>query len=342
VVLRKLRQFQQAGHQAVVIIGDWTAQIGDPTGRDKTRQSLTHQEVKKNARMFFDQIFCFLDRPETEIRWQSDWFKNLSLDRFFDLLSKTSVHELLAHETFGRRLTNHQPLATHELLYPILQGYDSVAVNADVEIGAIEQKFNLLMGRLVQKVFGHHLQDIVMTPFLTGIDGHEKMSKSLGNAINLMDFPQDVYGKIMSIPDHLIVEYFTLCTDLTDKALEIVKDEVKTQPRQAKDRLAFLITEMLYDERSAESAQQAFNLIHRDRQIPQDLPEIRVNKKIRLVDLIVTSQLAPSRSAARRLIAQGGVRLGGTTQLDPDEMMTLADQQILRVGKRKFVRVRLN
>lgn len=342
VALRKLRQFQRLGHLAVIIIGDWTAQIGDPSGKDKTRPVLTHRQVSANAKFYEKQIKRFLDTDLVEFRWQSQWFKKLSLPSFFELLGKVSAHELLGHETFKNRLATGLPLATHELMYPILQGYDSVAVQADIELGASEQKFNLLMGRQIQRVFGQPEQDVLMVPYLTGTDGQQKMSKSLGNTISLLDLPEDVYGKVMSIPDHLIIEYFTLCTDLTDKALEVVKKEVGTRPRDAKARLAFLITQNLFDEPSAEQAQEQFELVFRHKQAPDSIPEVKINRGMKLIEIVLMSRLAPSKAEARRLIEQGGVRINGQTGREWDKKISIPDGMILQVGKRKFVRLKVD
>lgn len=342
VVLGKLRQFQQLGHLAVVIIGDWTAQIGDPTGKDKTRAKLTHRRVIENAKLYEQQLKRVLDPDLVEFRWQSEWFNKFSLPSFFELLGKVSAHELLGHETFKNRLTIGLPLATHELMYPILQGYDSVAVQADVELGASEQKFNLLMGRQIQRIFGHPEQAVLMVPYLTGTDGQQKMSKSIGNTISLLDLPTDIYGQVMSIPDHLIVEYFTLCTDLTDKALEVVKKEVRTRPRDAKARLAFLITQNLSDEPSAETAQAQFEKIHRHKQVPDSLPHVKINQDMPLIEIILMSRLVSSRSEARRLIEQGGVKIDGRMNRRWDQKISIQNDSILQVGKRKFVRLKVD
>jgi tyrosyl-tRNA synthetase len=226
-------------------------------------------------------------------------------------------------------------------MYPILQGYDSVVVKADVELGAIEQKFNLLMGRKIQKLLGQPEQNVIMMSYLTGTDGREKMSKSLGNTINLNDRPEDIYGKVMSIPDNLIIEYFTLCTDLTDKALEVVKDEVKVKPKEAKAQLAFLITETLYDTIQAEQAKERFDLIHRQHRLPQNIKQVRVNRSMPLGEIVARSGLVTSRSEAERVIIQGGVMLDNRVIKDWRKTITVSDGQVLKVGKRRFARLRV-
>lgn len=340
VVLRKLHQFQQVGHQAVIIIGDWTAQIGDPSGKDKTRPPLAGSVVRQNARSYTQQIFRILDRSSTEVHFQSEWFGKLKLNQFFELISQISAQLLLDHETFRQRLKKDQPLAVHELMYPVLQGYDSVMVRADLELGAIEQKFNLLMGRKLQRIFGQNEQDVLMMPYLTGTDGRKKMSKSLGNTINLTDRPEEVYGKVMSIPDQLIVEYFTIGTDLTDKGLALVKEEVKRQPGKVKARLAFLVTETIWDELAAASAQAMFDQVHRRRQLPEKLTVIKVDQRqLTVGQILIESRFTRSHAEGQRLVNQGGVKIDGRRQTNWRANITIDPSIIIQVGKRRFAKV---
>lgn len=339
VPLRKLRQFQDAGHIAVLIIGDFTAMIGDPSGRDKTRPALTVAEVKEHAKAYEQQAFKILDQSKTEVRWQSEWFQKFALNKVIELASKVSTWHLLSHETFATRKQKNQSLMHHETLYPLLQGYDSVAVKADVEIGAVEQKFNLLAGRIVQQAYNHAPQDVIITPYLLGTDGKQKMSKSFGNTINLNDRPEQMFGKVMSIPDSLILPYFELLTDLKPEAFEKVKQELKQHPRHAKSRLAFLIVQSLYDDPTAESAQAAFDAVFRDKSVPQKVEEIVIDPSIdTLIDILITAKLAVSRTAATTLIRQGGVKVDGVKIGDPNQKIKIKDT-LIQVGKRRFARL---
>ncbi len=336
VGLRKLRQFQDAGHTAVLIIGDFTARIGDPSGRDKTRSSLSESEVKANAKAYQEQAFRILNPDKTEVRWQSEWFDDFGLDNIIELASKVSTWHLLSHETFAKRKTAGHSLMHHETLYPLLQGYDSVAVRADVELGASEQKFNLITGRLIQKAYGQEPQDVIISPYLLGTDGKEKMSKSVGNTINLTDSPSDIYGKVMSIPDALVVPYFELLTDLAFEALAKVKQEIRNHPRDAKAHLAHLMVEMLHDEPAAQEAEAEFNRVFRDREMPKDIPIFTISeKKLTVHELLIATKLVKSRSEAARLIEQGGVRVNGKQILSPKDEIEVTDL-IIQVGKRRF------
>lgn len=338
VPLRKLRQFQNLGHTAVLVIGDYTATIGDPSGQDKTRPALSPQQVKTNAKFYEQQALAILNPDQIEVRWQSQWFGKFDLRKVIELSSRVSTWHLLSHETFAKRKQLGQPLMAHEMLYPLLQGYDSVAVKADVELGGVDQKFNLLTGRLVQPAFGQPPQDILMTPYLVGTDGSKKMSKTYNNAINLNDSPDDVYGKVMSISDSVVPEYFELVTDLEFKALEKVKEELKTHPRDAKARLAFLIVEQLYDQPAAELAQAGFDRVFRQGKLPEKLPQFRVAQgSVGIVDLMVAASLAPSKQQATRLIEQGGVKVNGKKVSDPLSQVTVSS--VIQVGKRRFVQL---
>lgn len=340
IVMRKLRQFQKAGHTPVLIIGDYTARIGDPSGRDKTRPALTLAHIKKHLENFEDQIFKILDRESTEIRYQSEWFKNFGLADVIELASKISLWHVLSHETFALRKQKGQSLMIHEILYPLLQGYDSVAVKADVELGGTDQKFNLLTGRVVQQAFGQKPQDVITMPYLLGIDGKQKMSKSIGNTINLTDEPNEVFGKVMSIPDNLILPYFELDTDLEYKALGKVKEEALSgNPRDAKARLAFLIVESLYDEQAAQGASDSFNKQFRESEVPENVKETTIQAEaIAIVDALVKTGLAKSKQEAARVIGQKGVRVDGKKVSNSSELIS-TNNTIIQVGKRRFARL---
>lgn len=337
VPLRKLRQFQQAGHTAVVIIGDMTARIGDPSGLDKTRPHLSKEQVAANAASYKDQVLKILDPDKTEVRYQSEWFNKFKLEDLLALASKVSTWHLLSHETFSQRKAKNLPLMHHETLYPLLQGYDSVAAKADVELGASEQKFNLLTGRLVQKAYGQEPQDVVMLPYLIGTDGTRKMSKSVGNTINLTDTAQDIYGKVMSLPDEQIVPYFELVTDLEFAALGKVKQEVKAgKARDAKAHLAYLMVEMIYDNETAEQAEREFERVFKDKELPSKIAIFELKeKRLPITELLLKTKLVRSRSEATRLIEQGGVRIQGERVFNPKTQLAVTDL-IIQVGKRRF------
>lgn len=344
VPIRKLKAFQDLGHTAVFIIGDYTARIGDPSAKDKTREVVSKEEIKKNADAFFAQAFRILDKFRTEIHLQSEWFGKFDLAKVLEVASKVSVAQIMEHETFKKRLEKGQPLMVHEEIYPLLQGYDSVAINADVELGGTDQKFNLLMGRQLQKAYGQPEQDILMMNYLIGLDGKEKMSKSLGNYIALNDAPNDMYGKVMSIPDSLITHYYELCTDITSGGLEVVKKELADgkNPRQVKAELAKLIVETYYSAAEAEEAEEEFNRIFRQGERPSEMPIVKLEiRDERLDDLLLDCKLASSRSEARRLAEQGAVEINSKRVTDPFKTIKVEDGMVVRVGKRNFVRVKI-
>lgn len=339
VALRKLRQFQDAGHVAVLIIGDFTAMIGDPSGRDKTRPSLTRAQVKENAKAYEEQAFKILDQSKTEVRWQSEWFDKFGLDKVIELTAKVSTWHLLSHETFAQRKQVGQSLMHHETLYPLLQGYDSVAVKADLELGGIDQKFNLLTGRVVQQAYGQEPQDILLLPYLVGTDGKQKMSKTFGNTINLTDSAKEVYGKVMSLPDALVMSYFELISDLEFRALQKVVEELKNHPRDAKAHLAFLMVEKLYDEQSAQKEKDEFDRIFRSGEKPSQMQVEKFGQEqANIVDVLIKTKLAPSRSQAIRLIEQGGVKVDGVKADDPKKQIVI-NNTVIQVGKRRFAKL---
>lgn len=343
VVLWKLRQFQDLGHTAVLIIGDYTASIGDPSGRDKTRPTLSEEQIKTHYKSYEKQALKILNKKNLEIHKQSEWYKKFSLKDLIEIIAQTSVGYLLSHETFANRLKNRQPFSTHELLYPFLQGYDSVAVKADVELGALEQKFNLLMGREIQEHFGMKAQDIVMVPYLIGTDGKEKMGKTSNNYISLGEPPEEMFGRVMSIHDDHIVEYFELLTPLATSELAHIKKSFKggEQARDLKFRLAEMITGIYWGDKKAHAAADNFRSVFQENKKPEGITEFIINEeKISLVDLLVETRLAFSKSEARRAIGAGAVRVDGQKKDDDHAIIVLTKPIVLTIGKRKIIRVK--
>jgi tyrosyl-tRNA synthetase len=333
VVLRKLRTFQDLGHKAVLIIGDYTALIGDPSGKDKTRPVLEERQIQQNAKGFLSQAFKILDSKKTEHHFNSEWFKKFKFKDVIELASKMTVEHLMSHQTFQDRLKNRQPFFMHEMIYPLMQGYDSVMIKADVELGALEQKFNLLAGRKIQRSFGQKEQDVMMLKYLIGLDGKDKMSKSLGNYVSLKDSPNEMYGKIMSIPDKLIDEYYEMCVDI-----QLIKD---SHPKEQKERLAAEIVRIYHGQTASQKATQEFERIFSKGQLPKKMAEYRVGaRQVTLIGALVKTKLASSRSDARRLIEQGGVRLNQVRVKDQSLIIKLDKPKILQVGKRRVIRLK--
>jgi tyrosyl-tRNA synthetase len=342
VTLRKLRQFQELGHQIVLIVADWTAQIGDPSGVSVTRPMLTMEEVKENAETYMKQFFKLVDKEKTEVRWQSEWFGKFDLADVIRLTSKFTVAQFLARDDFNKRYSEGRPIAITELLYPLMQAYDSVAIQADVEFGGTDQKFNFLVGRELQSMMGQHPQQCFMTPLLIGIDGIQKMSKSLGNYICVDEPPGDIYGKTMSIRDDFILPYFELLTDVPDKELEEFQkqlDEESVNPMTLKKRLARELVTQLYSDKEAAEAEEHFGKVVQKREVPEEMPIISVpdsNPDIRRV--LVSNKLVSSMSEAVRLINQGAVKINGEKVSSFNAQ--LQNGSILQVGKRLFARLR--
>ena len=343
VGLRKLRQFQDLGHQVVVIIGDYTAMVGDPSGRNSTRPRLTHEEVLANARTYEDQIFKILDRERTEVRYNGEWFSKMSFAEIMELASKFTVARMLERDDFAQRFANNQPISVHELFYPLMQGYDSVAIRADVEIGATEQKFNLIIGRHIQKEYGVEPQIALTLPVLVGIDGTQRMGKSLGNYIGIDEPPEEMYGKVMRIPDKLIYDYFELVTDVSLEELAEIKEQLEgrsVNPRDLKRRLAWTIVRMYHGEAAARAAEAHFDTVFVNRAVPENIPEFRMpRQRMGLVDLLTTAGLVKSRSEARRLIQQKAVSVNGKPILDEHAQLEVTETKVLKVGKRRFLRL---
>ena len=336
VVLDVLHEFQEAGHTVVVIIGDYTALIGDPSGRSETRPMLTEQQIAANAETYFQQLDKVLDRNKIEVRHNSEWLATMTAADVLRLLAKSTLQQVLQREDFADRLKSGTPIGAHEILYPFNQGYDSVAVKADVEIGGTDQLFNLLFGREIQKAYGQEPQDIAVFPLLEGLDGVQKMSKSLGNYIGLTEPPEQIYGKTMSIPDQLTEKYVRLVSGLDARRQSEV---MAMKPRDAKAALAFQLVKRLHGEDAARRAEEDFNLKFRRREIPEDVQTVLVQDPRDLLGVLVSTGLAKSRGDARRLIDQGGVRINGEkVRADGVE---LKDGDVLQAGKRNFVRIRV-
>jgi tyrosyl-tRNA synthetase len=341
VVLNKLRQFQDEGHLVVLIIGDLTARVGDPSGRDTRRPVLGPEEIAANARTYQDQAFKVLDRERTEVRFNSQWLE-MPPEGLFDLVGKTTVARLLERDDFKRRMAADQPISALELLYPLLQGYDSVVVDADVELGGTDQKFNLLFARDIQAAYGKPAQSIITVPLLVGTDGVEKMSKSAGNYVGVTDQPEEMFGKLMSIPDAVMGSYYELL---------LGEPEPGGHPAEAKRSLARRIIERFHDASAAEAAEAQFDRLHVDREAPEDVPEVTLagidalgadpeNGQIHL-PLLISSVFEVSTSEARRLLQQGGVKVEGET-IAAEPLDLPADQllgKVIQVGKRRFARL---
>jgi len=336
VALRKLRQFQELGHQVVLIVGDWTAQIGDPSGVSVTRPMLSAEKVKANAETYMKQFFKVVDREKTEVRWQSEWFGKFTLADVIKLTSKFTVAQLLARDDFNARFNANRPIAVTELLYPLLQAYDSVAIKADVEFGGTDQKFNFLVGRELQTMVGQHPQQCFMTPLLVGTDGVQKMSKSLGNYIGVAELPNDMYGKVMSINDSLILQYFELVTDVSQNELEGFRQQLsqgKTNPMLLKKRLAKEIVTQLHGAEAAREAEEHFTKVFQKREAPEEMPEARSGE---LLQMLVDKGIVKSKSEGRRLIAQGAVDIDGKKATNPNEIVPKGS--IIKVGKRDYLK----
>jgi tyrosyl-tRNA synthetase len=344
VVLRKMRQFQDLGHKAVLIIGDYTARIGDPSGQDTTRPMLSPQQIKKNAKTYFQQAGKILDtsKDKLEVRYNSEWLEKLTLIELIQLAAKKTVAQMLQRDSFKARLRADEDVYTHEFLYPLMQGYDSVVVKSDVELGGTDQTFNNLVGRDIQRAYGQQPQIVITMPILIGLDGKEKMSKSKGNYIGVTDEPNDMFGKVMSISDEMMENYFTLLTNLSAERITELVNPDKTHPKEAKVLLAKTILIQFYDENTAEAAAAEFDKVFAQGQLPDDIPEIKMYAEpIMASKLLVTSNLVPSGSEAKRMIKQGAVEIDKNKIDDPNTSITPADGMIIQVGKRKFARLRI-
>ncbi len=348
VVLHKMRQFQELGHQIIIIIGDFTGRIGDPTGKSETRKQLSEEQVIENAHTYKEQIFKILDPKKTKVKFNSSWLSNLNFEKVINLAANVTVARMLEREDFSNRYRKGQAISIHEFFYPLMQGYDSVALEADIELGGTDQKFNLLMGRTLQKEYGQKPQIAIMMPILEGLDGIQKMSKSLGNYIGINEKPSEIYGKTMSIADELMIRYFELVTPISLEELEVLKEGLekdKLNPRDIKMRLAKELVKMYYDKETAENAEEEFKKVFQKKELPEDINGVSIKSsdltegKIWLPKLLTLSGLVKSSSEGKRMIKQGAVKVNDdkitneSLQIEPQLGM------ILRVGKRRFAKV---
>lgn len=343
IPLRKLRQFQELGHQVIFLIGDFTAMIGDPSARLGKRRPLMKQEIKKNMQNYTKQAAKILDMKKVEVRYNSEWYKKKRTDFLMDLASRFTYARLIERDEFKKRIKKDIEVSMLELLYPLLQGYDSVALKADVEIGGTDQKFNLLFARKVQKRFGLSQQDIITLPLLIGIDGARKMSKTYRNDIKLTEKPAEMFGKIMAIPDELIWHYFKLLTDVPLSKIEKIKKElhmVLLTPKEIKLRLAREIAKLYYGEKKSQRAEKEFNKVFKEKKFPSKIKKIVIREKeLKLLDLLMKAKMVSSKSEAKRLISQKGVKIDGEIQKDWQKPLRIKKGQILQVGKRKFLKI---
>jgi len=343
VVLRKMRQFQDLGHKAVLIIGDYTARIGDPTGQNATRPILSPEQIQENAKTYFEQAGKILDTSEEklEIRYNSEWLEKLTLMELIQIAAKKTVAQMLQRDTFKKRLQADVDVYTHEFLYPLMQGYDSVMVESDVELGGTDQTFNNLVGRDIQRAYGQNPQIVITMPILVGLDGKEKMSKSKGNYIGVTDEPKDMFGKVMSISDDMMENYFTLLTDLpTEKIAELVNPN-KTHPKEAKVLLGKTIVSQFYNEPAAQAAAAEFDKVFAQRQLPDEIPEVEIPAEpISASKLLLACKLVSSGGEAKRMIKQSAASIDSEKLNDPNTEITPKDGMVIRVGKRKFARLR--
>jgi tyrosyl-tRNA synthetase len=350
VVLRKLRQLQELGHQVVLIVGDWTARIGDPSGQSQTRPMLTAEAVKANAETYLRQFYKVVDEARTEIRLQSEWYDKFDLETVIRLTARFTVAQVLQRDDYSQRFAEHKPIGIHEFLYPLLQAYDSVAVEADVEFGGTDQKFNLLVGRELQEMMGQPPQQCFLVPLLVGTDGKVKMSKSLGNYIALEDPPDEMYGKTMSLPDAVMMDYFELVTDVPDEELAEMQEALRTRsvnPMELKMRLAREIVGQFHSAEVAREAEERFTKVFRKRELPEEMQDLIVPKAVLeageiapnlFPSLLKDLGVVPSTSEARRLISQGAVEIDGQRVVS-ESAVSLRVGSIIRVGRHRFLRI---
>lgn len=349
VPYRKMRQFQDLGHQGVVIIGDYTASIGDPTGKNESRQSLTAEAVKENAKLYMQQLFTVLDEAKTEVRFQSEWFAKAELRDIIGWAAQTTVAKLISHDTFKKRLDEGLSLSLHEMFYPVLQGIDSVYIEADVELGGTDQRFNVLMGRDYQKARGQRPQVAMLLPIIMGTCGTQKMSKSLGNYIGILDEPFDKFGKVMSIPDELMEEFYTYCTDLQEEDIKAIMAGLKDgslHPNETKKQLAEKIVTFFHGGESAKQMREQFEAVFKKGGVPEDTPDYSIGAGKALIEILVESKLMASKGEARRMFKQNAVSLIDEDlngEKVNDENMLIDAQyvgKVIKVGKRKFLRLK--
>lgn len=343
VVLRKLRHFQDLGHQAVLVIGDFTAMIGDPSGRNKTRPQLSIEETKENAKSYIDQAGTILNIDTLKIVYNSDWLNAMNFSDVIRISSQCTVARMLERDDFTKRYKSEVPISIHEFMYPLAQGMDSVELKADVELGGTDQKFNLLLARDLQREYGMFPQSIITTPLLEGIDGSEKMSKSYGNDIGLNDSPEDMYGKSMSIKDEMIEKYFILAADADVATINEVKtqlDNSNINPRDVKRALARAIVSLYYSEEASMAAEKHFDKVIVNKNNPDEIDEMIIDEPVSIINIIVDKEMTKSKSEARRLINQGAIRIDNEKVLDSELILNPGNEVVIKVGKRKFLRVK--
>lgn len=350
VVLHKLRQFQELGHIVQLVIGDFTGRVGDPTGKSETRRQLTEEEVKANAETYTRQLFKILSPDRTEVHFNSTWLKSLTFMEVTELAAKCTVARMLERDDFSKRYHSGQAISVHEFFYPLMQGYDSVALKSDVELGGTDQKFNLLMGRHLQREYGQPEQVIMMMPLLEGLDGVKKMSKSLGNYIGIDEPPNEIYGKTMSIPDHLMMKYFELVTDLSPEELDRIKEGLEKgtlHPRDAKMRLAHTLVRMYHGQEAADEAERHFRTVFQQGKLPEDIDEVEISPseleegKMWIVRLLNRLGLVSTNGEARRFLQQSAVRIDGEKVTDTEAEVPVTDGMVVQVGKRRFAKVKV-
>lgn len=350
VPLQKLKQFQELGHIVQLVIGDFTGQVGDPSGKSETRKQLTPDQVKANAQTYVDQLFKVLDYEKTEVSYNSEWLAPLNFSEIIGLASTITVARMLERDDFEKRYQTQQPISVHEFFYPLMQGYDSVALHTDIEIGGTDQKFNLLMGRSLQKEYGQDQQAILTLPLIEGLDGVQKMSKSLNNYIGIDEEPNQIYGKAMSIPDELMVKYFQLVTDLPHaEVTEIISGlEAGTyHPRDAKMKMAYTLVRMYHGVEAADLAEEHFKTVFQERALPDDIPVIELaasdleSGEMWIIKLLVSLGLVSSNGEGRRMVDQGAVKIDEVKITDVDANIAVVDEMIVQVGKRRFAQIKL-
>lgn len=344
VVLRKIKQIQDLGHKVVIVIGDFTGKIGDPTGRSKTRAPLTDEQVKENAKTYCEQIFKILDQEKTEVRFNSEWLSKLTFEDVIKLAATTTVARMLERDDFQNRYQNQIPIGIHEFFYPLMQAYDSIELEADIELGGTDQTFNILMGRTLQKAFGQEQQVAILMPILEGLDGVEKMSKSLGNYIGVNEPAHVMFKKVMEVPDDLIIRYYELATDEHPDEIEKVKKELAegVNPRDVKYRLAKIITSLYHTTEEVEKAMAYYDAAFSRKDIPDDIPELKVEEESAtisdIVPQLVEMGLVKSRSEFTRLVKQNGVRLNNEKLAFEDINKVIENEDVLRIGKKRFIK----
>ncbi len=344
VVLRKLAQFQSLGHRAILIVGDFTGMIGDPSGRNATRPALSLKETRINGESYFEQASKILDKQKTKIVYNSEWLSKMSFEDVIKLASKYTVARMIERDDFTKRFKAGEPISIHEFLYPLAQAMDSVAINSDVELGGTDQKFNLLVGRDIQREQGQEPQVILTMPLLVGTDGVEKMSKSYDNYIGISDSPKEMFGRTLSIPDNLIYIYFELASDVSSSELEEIKKQLEDKnvnPRDIKRRLAKTFIKMYHNAEDAQKAEEEFDQIFVKKEVPGNIPELKIDTtdRINILDLILKANFAPTKSEAKRLVIQGGVSIDGEKIEKFDAVISLKNNMVLKVGKRKFIKL---